>query len=128
MCPTLGMQMVAGRNFSKDFPTDSSGVIVNETLARIYGWRNNAVGHILDFNTDLNGHSKGLHVIGVVKDFNFKSLHEEIGPVMMVLQQSPGLIVNVKGKDVAGLLSSIKARWAGFNAGEPFTYSFLDED
>ena len=126
--PTLGMQMIAGRNFSKDFPTDSSGVIVNETLANIYGWRKNAVGHTLDFNTDLNGGFKGLYVIGVVKDFNFKSLHEEIGPVMMVLQQSPGLIVNVKGKDVAGLLSSIKARWAGFNAGEPFTYSFLDED
>ena len=126
--PTLGMQMVAGRNFSKDFPTDSSGVIVNETLANIYGWGKNAVGRTLDFNTDLNGHSKSLHVIGVVKDFNFKSLHEEIGPVMMVLQQSPGLIVNVKGKDVAGLLASVKARWASFNADEPFAYSFLDED
>ena len=126
--PTLGMQMTAGRNFSKDFPTDSSGVIVNETLAKIYGWGNNAVGHTLDFNTDLKGGSKGLHVIGIVKDFNFKSLHEEIGPVMMVLQQSPGLIVKAKGKDIAGLLSSIKTRWATFNVDEPFAWSFLDED
>jgi putative ABC transport system permease protein len=122
------MQMAAGRNFSKDFPTDSSGVIVNETLTKIYGWGNKAVGHTLDFNTDLNGGSKGLHVIGIVKDFNFKSLHEEIGPVMIVLQQSSGLIVRIKGKDVAGLISSIKTKWAAFKVDEPFTYSFLDED
>ena len=126
--PTLRMQMAEGRNFSKDFPTDSSGVIVNETLAKIFGWGNNAVGHILDFNTDLNGGSKGLHVIGIVKDFNFQSLHDEIGPVMMVLQQSSGLIVRIKGKDVAGLISSIKTKWAAFKVDEPFTYSFLDDD
>jgi len=126
--PTLGMEMAAGRNFSRDFMTDSSGVIINETLARIYGWRNNAVGHTLNFNTDNVGGTKGLHVIGVVKDFNFHSLHEEIGPVMMVLQQSQGLIVKTKGKDVAGLLSSIKSKWASFHVDEPFIYSFLDQD
>jgi putative ABC transport system permease protein len=126
--PTMGMQMIAGRSFSKDFLTDSTGVMVNETLAKNYGWRTNAVGHTLNFYTDLNGGSKGLHVIGIVKDFNFKSLHDEIGPVMMVLQPSSGLIVKIKGKDVAGLLSAIKAEWATFKADEPFTYSFLNED
>jgi putative ABC transport system permease protein len=126
--PTLGMQMEEGRNFSKDFQTDSSGVIINETLAKIYGWGNKAVGHTLDFNTDLNGHFKGLYVVGVVKDFNFQSLHEEIGPVMMVLQPSSGLIVKAKTKDLSGLISSIKSTWATFKVDEPFTYSFLDED
>ncbi|HZK95407.1 MAG TPA: ABC transporter permease [Prolixibacteraceae bacterium] len=126
--PTLGMQMVEGRNFSKDFPTDSSAVIVNETLAKIYGWGNRAVGHNLDLSTGNNGGYKGLRVIGIVKDFNFKSLHEEIGPVMMVLQQSSGLIVKAKGKDISGLISSIKSKWATFNVDEPFNYSFLDED
>ena len=126
--PMMGMQIVTGRNFSKDFPTDSSGAIVNETMANIYGWGKNAVGHKINFFTNNTGSSKGLHVLGIVKDFNFKSLHEEIGPVMMVLQESPGLIVKVKPKDIAGLLSSIKAKWATFNVDEPFTYSFLDDD
>ncbi|MEP7143634.1 MAG: ABC transporter permease [Ferruginibacter sp.] len=125
---TMGMQIISGRNFSKNFPTDSSAVIVNETMAKMYGWGTNPVGHKLHFFTNNNGGSKEVTVLGVVKDFNFKSLHEEIGPVMMVLQYSPGLIIKVKPANIAGLLTSMKMQWSKFNADEPFTYSFLDDD
>jgi putative ABC transport system permease protein len=63
----------------------------------------------------------------VVKDFNFKSLHEPITPLLMVLHPESGLIVKVKTVDISGLLSSIKQQWEKFNTEEPFTYTFMDE-
>jgi putative ABC transport system permease protein len=67
------------------------------------------------------------HVIGVVKDFNFQSLHEAISPLIMTLQPEGGLIFKVRTADIAGLLETMKREWAGFNTEEPFTYSFLDD-
>ena len=129
--PTMGMTMVEGRNFSKDFPSDSSStapsVIINETLAKAFGWGQHAVGHTVTTFTDQQGGRKGLKVIGVVQDFHYRSLHEEINPLMMVLQKSPGLIIKVKTKDIAGLLATIKGHWDGYNTGEPLAYAFVDE-
>ena len=125
---TLGIQLAAGRNFSSAFPSDSSAVLVNETLARINGWGQNAVGHTINFFTNNTGGTQDFRVIGMVKDFHFKSLHEAIGPVLMVLQYSPGLIVKAKGSDLKSLLATMQQQWNGYQVGEPFTYSFLDDD
>lgn len=125
--PTMGMELVSGRNFSKDFGTDSSGVIINETAAKIYGWGKAAVGHKVNRFTDNEGGKKEYKVLGVVKDFHFRSLHEEIAPLMMVLENSPGLIVKVKTKDVKGLVKDMKSQWAGFKVEEPFDHAFLDD-
>jgi putative ABC transport system permease protein len=128
---TMGMKIVEGRNFSKEFTSDSSKnaptIIVNETLAKTFGWGKNAVGHSVNVFTDNVGGKKALKVIGVVKDFHFKSLHEEIYPLMMVWQKSSGLIVKVKTKDIAGLLATMKIQWNSFKSEEPFTPAFLDE-
>ncbi|MEO5909263.1 MAG: ABC transporter permease [Pelobium sp.] len=127
--PTLGMELSSGRNFSKDFPTDSAGVIVNESLANLYGWGENAVGKKINYFTSSEENSfSSYQVLGVVKDFNFKSLHEKIGPMMMILRHSPGLIIKVKPTDVAGLISLISQKWERFNMEEAFSYSFLDDD
>ncbi len=127
--PTLGMQIVAGRNFTKGFASDSSGIIINETAAKAFGWGNNAVGHtITRLVGDANDNRKKVYqVVGVVKDFHFKSLHESISPLLMVYENNWGLIVKVKTKDVAGLLASMKSQWAKFNVDEPFEYAFMDE-
>jgi putative ABC transport system permease protein len=66
-------------------------------------------------------------IVGVVKDFHFKSLHETITPLFMVLEPESGIIVKVRTKDVAGLLSSMKQQWASYNVEEPFSYAFMDE-
>ncbi len=125
--PTLGMQIVAGRNFSKEFATDSSAVILNETAATTFGWKENPVGHTIT-NSDNQGKKTTYKVIGVVKDFHFKSLHEPISPlVMMVGNNSGTIIAKVKTKDIAGLLSSIKKQWKSFTSEEPFQYTFLDD-
>jgi len=129
--PTMGMKMTEGRNFSKDFPSDSSKetptIIVNETLAKVFGWGKNAVGHTVNLFTDNVGGKKGLKVVGVVQDFHFRSLHEPINPLIMVLQKSSGLIIKVKTKDISGLLATLKSKWDAFKPEEPFTYAFVDE-
>ncbi|MEZ4900843.1 MAG: ABC transporter permease [Spirosomataceae bacterium] len=124
--PTLRMKIVEGRNFSKDFASDSAGIIINETAARTFGWGKNAVGH--DITRVTNGEGKKVYqVIGVVKDFHFKSLHEAITPLLMVYENNWGLIVKVKTKDVSGLLASIKSQWSAFGVEDPLTYSFMDD-
>jgi putative ABC transport system permease protein len=125
--PTLGIQMAAGRNFSPAFPTDSSAMIINESAARVFGWGNNAIGQrIVRQNSD-RGKNYVYTVVGVVKDFHFKSLHEAITPLLMVLNPEWGLIIKVKTNDVAGLLGSLQQQWKAFNTEEPFSYAFMDE-
>lgn len=125
--PTLGMEMAAGRNFSREYATDSSAVIINETAAKAFGWGKNALGHSL-IDPDKQAANKSLRVIGVVKDFHFKSLHELISPLVMVMgNDGATLIVKTKTKDLPGLLSTMNKHWKELNADVPFSYSFLDE-
>ncbi len=123
----LGMQLAAGRNFSKAYGTDSSGVILNETAARTFGWGEKAVGHTIT-NTNNEGSKGTYRVIGIVKDFHFRSLHERISPLIMMLGHNTGtVIVKVKTKDISGLLASLKTQWNQLAADAPFTYSFMDD-
>ncbi len=125
--PTLGMEMAAGRNFSRDYATDSSAVIINETAAKAFGLGKNALGHNL-IDPHKQAANKSLRIIGVVKDFHFKSLHELISPLVMVMgNDGATLIVKTKTKDLPGLLSTMNKRWKELNADTPFSYSFLDE-
>jgi putative ABC transport system permease protein len=125
--PTLGMEMAAGRNFSKDFGTDSASVIINETAAKTLGWANNALTKSISHRTN-EGTVENYRVIGVVKDFHFRSLHEKISPLVMKLSSGSGhIIVKTKTKDIAGLLASMEKQWKSFKPDLPFTYSFLDE-
>jgi len=125
--PTLGMEMAAGRNFAKEYGTDSSGVILNETAVRTFGWHGNAVGKSIG-HTENDGLKRTYRVIGVVKDFHFRSLHESISPLVMILGQNNGtMIVKAKTKDVSGLLASLENQWKQLATDAPFTYSFLDK-
>jgi putative ABC transport system permease protein len=126
--PTFDMQMIAGRNFSKSFATDSSAIILNETAAAALGWNNTtAIGKTIIRQNSDRGNNVPYHVIGVVKNFNFKSLHETISPLFMSLEQEGGLIFKIKTADVAGLLAVMKKNWDAYKTDEPFTYSFLDD-
>ncbi len=125
--PTLSIKLVAGRNFSPAFGTDSSAVLVNETAARQFGWGRNAVGHTLN-SPNQQGKLTTYRVIGIVQDFHFRSMHERIAPLAMVLGDNAGsVIVKANTREMAGLLASVKDQWAAFKPEEPFRYSFLDE-
>jgi len=122
---TMGIKLSAGRNFSKDLASDSLGVIINETAAKAFGWTKDAVGHKITGLADNNGTEVSYHIIGVVEDFHFTSLHDAITPLLMVLGKDNGnMILKVKASDITGLLASIKSKWT---AEEPFSYSFMDE-
>ncbi|PSR54996.1 cell division protein FtsX [Adhaeribacter arboris] len=125
--PTLGMKLVAGRNFSPTMATDSTGIILNEKAALAFGWGKKALGHTLTY-TNNEGVKTTYRVIGVVKDFHFKSFHEPISPLVMTLGQNGGtLIVKVKTTDMAGLLATARKQWNALSPEEPFDYAFLDE-
>lgn len=123
--PTMGMELKKGRNFSKEFGADSLKIVINETAANIFGFGDNAVGKILSRETPFG--MENLRVIGVVKDFNFRTLHQKIDPLMMVYNPFGGLIVRAKVSDMSGLIESISTKWKSFKVAEPFSYSILDD-
>jgi putative ABC transport system permease protein len=121
---TLGIKMALGRNFSSTEPADSSAVVVNEALVRDLGWANtDPIG-----KTIVRSGQREFKVVGVVKDFHFKSAKEKIGPLMFIPGRSNMLMaVKVHSADVSGVLTDIKKQWDEFRATAPFSYSFLDE-
>jgi putative ABC transport system permease protein len=126
--PTLGMEMAAGRNFQRGYATDSTGVIINETAARVMGMEKNPIGQVIT-HSDNDNTKYRLHVIGVVKDFHFKSMHELITPLVMSLTDKPGtMIIKIKTKDVHGLIADMTKWWNGLTGDAPLSYTFLDEE
>jgi len=127
--PTLGIEMATGRNFSTEFSTDSVAMIVNESAVKAFGFKDDhdAIGkRIVRQNSD-RGTNVRYTIVGVVRDFNFKSLHESISPLLMVLNPGSGLLIKTKTKDVAGLIAFIQKRWKEFGPEDAMGYSFLDE-
>jgi putative ABC transport system permease protein len=122
---TLGMKIIAGRNFSKDFGSDSSAVVINEAAVRDLGWKNN---NTAISKTIVSSGRREYNVIGVVQDFNYTSAKQKIVPVMMMLRHNNGsLMVKVRTGDISALLADIKKYWITFNSRTPFSYYFLDD-
>ena len=126
--PTLGMRLVQGRNFSKNFPTDSFAVILNETAVRALGWQQHPIGRELIGHVDDNGVKTYYRVIGVVSDFHFESLRQKIGPLVMFFGRNSGnILVKTRTDKVPQLLASLKQQWQSFSPAAPFSYSFLND-
>ncbi len=119
--PTYNIEMIAGRNFSRNFGTDTTGIlIVNETAVQKYG---------ITPKEMLNRSLDGFPVVGVAKDFHFKSLHKEVEPFVMILEpQRIGYIsIRLAPGDYKTILASIENIWNEVNPGERFEFSFVDE-
>ena len=129
--PTLGMRMAAGRNFSLDFPTDSSAVIINETAAKLLGFKN-PLNETIYRPTGYSANAltpKPFHIIGVVKDFNFSSMHDKVGPLVIELNEDYGKIaMRINTKNIPSLISRVKNKWKSMAPGQPFSYTFADAD
>jgi putative ABC transport system permease protein len=127
--PTLGMQLAAGRNFSKDMPTDSTGVIINEAAAKLLGFRDPVNKTVYSLEDIKSGKTKQFRILGVVKDFNFNSLRQQVTPLAMFLQEQNGRIaVRIKSPDIGSLLSQIENKWKLMAPSQPFSYSFMNDD
>ncbi|MBS1527847.1 MAG: ABC transporter permease [Bacteroidetes bacterium] len=122
---TMGLKLVAGRNFSKQMASDTSAVIVNEAFVQKFGQKD-------PLNKFVYRNSYGVqqfHIIGVVKNFNFESLRDKISPLVLVYSPDNGAIsVKVKTADLAGLVSKIEDKWKQFSPNQQFSYSFMDQD
>jgi putative ABC transport system permease protein len=122
--PAYGIGMAAGRNFSQDYSTDSTGFVLNETGVSMLGWKTgDAVGKQIVY-----GGIKG-SIIGVMKDFHFESLHQQIVP--MVLLPLPNnynaLSIKLSGNNLPASLAHLEDTWKKFSPETPFDYTFLDE-
>ena len=124
LADTYDFDLVAGRYFSPDQPTDmAAGVVINETLARQLGWTE-PVGKRLD----IPGEISPATVIGVVKDFHFQSLHHAIEPlVFYAAPRRQNLSVRVSLDDLPATLAHLQTTWERFEDTYPFTYTFLDQ-
>ena len=120
---TFDMEVVEGRSFSKEFLTDEEeAVVINETAKKIIGMED-PVGKQLILG------DSATTIIGVVKDYHFKSLHSEIEPLILALVPSlyRYVFIKLEARDVPSTLASIKSNWNMFFPDTPFEYHFLDE-
>ncbi len=126
---TLGMEILAGRNFSRDFPSDSSGVIVNETAVKLLGL-SDPIGKRVSVITGENMADKlSYTIVGVVKNFHFESLRSNIGALSMVLSPGGGMMAfRLKTDDVQASIEKAEALWKKMAPGQPFAYRFMNDD
>jgi ABC-type antimicrobial peptide transport system permease subunit len=119
---TLGMQIVKGRSFSKTYSTDTSAVIVNEAAVKAMGLTD-PIGKVI------TEWGKTKHIIGVVKDFHYNSLHEVVKP--FIFQLSPNetalLMVRLDRNHQAAAIKALQAFYKKFNPGFALEYQYLDE-
>jgi putative ABC transport system permease protein len=122
---TYKMQLASGRGFSEEMPSDSSAYLINEEAASQLGF-NNPVGQLMEMPAI--GRKAG-PIIGVVRNFNFKSLHEKISPLYLMIQKGwfNEFSVRIKTGQISNTLAIIKSKWSSIEPAYPFTYTFLDE-
>ncbi len=127
----LGLEFVQGRDFDKNMGTDAQeAVIINEATVREFGWEDDPIGKKIHWGWDLDGTGgRVMKVIGVVKDFHFRSLHNKIEPLCFFLSERPRFILacRIKPENQKETLAYIESKWNEFNAKRPFDYQFLDQ-
>jgi len=127
--PTYQIPLAAGRSFSRDFPTDTTQAwLLNEAAVRAIGWKSagEAVGKRLVY-----GGREDCYVVGVLRDFHFESLHQEIIPMIFFVPRQKNNLnsISIKiGGDTKAALAHIKQVWEKFSPDFPFDYTFLDEN
>ncbi|HEY8969150.1 MAG TPA: ABC transporter permease [Puia sp.] len=125
----LGMRMKEGRNFSNAFLTDSSAVILNSAAVRMFGKGDMLGRKIYHIESMEPLKVAEWHVVGVVDDFNFNSLREVVTPLVMYMHEDKGsLALRIKGDNISRLVKQIESKWTSIVPGQPFEYSFMDDD
>jgi putative ABC transport system permease protein len=123
---TMGIEMMAGRNFSHQMATDASeAFIINETAAEMFGWSSPVGKEVIDLDSGQG------RVIGMVKDFHFRSKHQEIEPLVIKILPDRKYIsyitIHINTSHARSVLSFIESHWQSFSPNRPFDHFFLDE-
>lgn len=128
---TMGMEIVQGRDFDKNMGTDKTeAVIINETGVKTLGWDDNPIGKKIQYGFDLDSNQgRMLKVIGVVKDFHFRSMHNKIEPVILFISEVPRYFLTLRLRDgkEKEALAAIEDKWNAYGAGRPFDYRTISD-
>jgi putative ABC transport system permease protein len=128
--PLLGIKIIAGRNFDPAIASDSSAIVVNEALVKDMGWENPLEEYV---NYQEDSTSPGAKIIGVVKDYHFTSLEQDIEPMFLSMNKKnigyvTTVMIKLKGEDLKESVESVKQSWITLFPDKPFEYTFVDED
>ncbi|HDR68459.1 MAG TPA: ABC transporter permease [Bacteroidaceae bacterium] len=130
----MGLEIVSGRFYDMSFGSDPyNSFVVNETAVREFNWEGNPIGKKFVLGVNIEGGTAPVgEVIGVVKDFNYGSLHNPIEPLVLVCLENPSfmrtLSVRYSGKNPQEVLTWIEEQRASFNPSYPFQYSILSDE
>lgn len=133
---TFGMNILEGRDFSLDFPSDSSAVILNEAAAEQFGFDGDLIGKRIstlegslpDGSPDPNN-TKSWTIVGVVENFHFSTMREGITPLGLFIGKNDGSVsFRFSAKNSQDVIQFIENTWKSIAPGQPFQYSFLDND
>ena len=127
---TYGISLASGRTFNKSFTTDQQACLINESAVKNFG-----IGDLEKTRFTRPGEpntTNYLQAIGVVKNFNFKSLHNQISPYIFILRNDDSpvgyLSVKLSAQNYSKTISAIEARWKEFTGNKPLEYYFVDKD
>lgn len=127
---TMKYELVMGRFFSEEFPSDTGAIILNESAFRQMGWTTLDGNQRLGGFWNVNSEAVEREVIGVLKDFNFESLKSNVRPLIMTLAQSssPEMAIRIGPGPLQSKLDFLEATWKKHSDGAPFEYSFVDQN
>jgi putative ABC transport system permease protein len=120
---TLGIELLQGRDFNKDLASDSLAMIINEAAITALGLRDSALDRVLMLNL-----SQPYKVVGVARNFHYKSLHMTINPMALVYQPANTYITLKLGNgNRQNTIRAIESKWAEFLPDQAFSYTFMDQ-
>jgi putative ABC transport system permease protein len=124
--PTMSMEIVQGRNFSKELSTDADAILINEATVRKLGW-SNPIGRKIKKPVMPLGSWRETTVIGVVRDFHFLGLREAIEPFLLTLsKQEDQLVIKLKMEGLSSTIRELERAWKEVDPVRPLDYFFLD--
>lgn len=125
---TFKMNIKMGRGFSAEFPSDSFAVVLNETAVFQLGLGNNPIRQTISASSGPND-TNTWTVIGVVEDFHFATMRDNIAPLGLFLGNSDGFVsFRFRTDNPQAVIQAVEKVWKSLAPGQPFEYSFLDED
>ncbi len=126
MLDVMKFKMVQGRYFSKEFPSDSTAIVMNEAAIREFGWKD-PLNETVIYKGD-GTHEQRLRVIGVFRDFNFESLKSQVRPVAAMYSKTNGTLAVRYDGNPKYFVQSVETAWKKAASGAPFQFKFLDEN
>lgn len=122
---TIGAEMKVGRSFSREYGSDTTKIVFNEKAIEVMGFQEDPIGKVIRLWDEYD-----LEIIGVVKDFHFQSLHENVKPLFFRLwpENTWRIMANIKAGYEQQGIKELQELYERFNPGFPFEYQFVDEE